>query len=166
MINRYKPTALENKLYTVSRAARILKLKSNQIEFVYPCEGGCLIGLWNDAVFIKKADFLGLLSGDRRQRSKALKVTQDLFRSEFYRVRNHDKNSLYMLECHDDNIECECQDYKNLVNDFGNSKVACKHVYAVLSKLGYGTLNDYIKGQEKRYVEPEYGTYCMAQGHY
>lgn len=164
-VNRYEPTALETKLYTLNRAARILKLKRDQIEFIYPCSDGCLVGLWNDSVFIPKAEFIKLLSSDRRQRSKSLKAVPNLFNSELFVVRNENKSTVYKLECHEDHIDCECQDYKNLVNDFGHNKVACKHVYAVLTKLNFSSLADYITHREKRYEEPEYGTYNMAQGH-
>lgn len=147
-INRYQPTALENKIYTVTRAAKLLGIKSNQVEFIYPMNGGCLVGLFNDSVFIKKVDFVKLVSGDRQNRSKGLTVTQNAFNPSVFTVRNEGKNTLYSLETHKNHISCSCPDHQNLVEDFGTQKVACKHVYALLNHLGLTDLREYIKLNE------------------
>ncbi len=165
-VNRYQPTTLETKLYTVSRAARILKLKRDQIEFIYPCSDGCLIGLWNDSVFISKVEFIKLLSTDRRQRSKALKVTENVFDNTVFTVRNENKGRAYRVEAHQDYINCGCKDYENLSQDLGTNKVSCKHIYAVLGFLGHSSLNEYINHNKPLREPSEYGTYHMAQGHY
>jgi hypothetical protein len=165
-VNRYQPNTLEAKLYTEGRVKRILKIKKADIEFIYPCEGGCLVGIWNDAVFIKKADFLALLSGDRKNRSKGLTVTQDAFNSDFFRVRNDSSNSLYLVSLEAKTVRCECKDWQNQSLDFNTEKVACKHSYAVLFALGYGSLKEYIEHSENRYKPSEYGLTEMAQGHY
>lgn len=165
-VNRYQPTPLETKLYTVSRAARILKLKREQIEFIYPCKDGCLVGLWNDSIFIQKAEFIKLLSSDRRQRSKALKVTENVFDNTVFTVRNENKGTAYRVETHQDYINCSCKDYDNLSQDLGTKKVSCKHIYAVLGFLGHSSLNEYVEALRIDMNEPEYGIYHMAQGHY
>jgi hypothetical protein len=165
-IKRYIPNTLETSLYTEGRVKRILKVKSSEIEFIYPCEGGCLVGLFNNAEFIEKEKFLGLLVGDRKIRSKSLAVTQDAFKSDFFRVRNDNSNSLYLVSLEDNYIKCECKDWDNQSHDFNTRRVACKHVYAVLQHLGYGSLRDYLQHSENRYQEPQYSTSHMAKGHY
>lgn len=155
-ITRYIPNTLEKKLYTLSRAAKILKIKKDDIEFIYPCNDGCLVGTWNDAIFIKKIEFVKLLGLERKQRSNGLVVTPNAFRDNSYTVRNENKNTLYMVKTNQESIPCTCADYNNLTHDFNSSKVVCKHGYAVLNSLGYGCLKDWIKDNEQwQYEERE-----------
>lgn len=165
-INRYVPSQLESKLYTENRVCRILKIKKADIEFVYPCENGCLVGFWTHTKFIPKSEFTALLVGDRKNRSKSLTVTPNAFDSTDYTVRNEDKGTIYRVETYQGYMNCTCRDYENLSNDFNTPKVSCKHIYAVLNNLGYASLKDYIASETVRYQPPEYGLTEMAQGHY
>jgi hypothetical protein len=157
LINRYQPTKLEQKLYTAPRAARILGIKTNQVEFVYPCNDGCLVGLFNDSIFIKKVEFVKLMAGDRQNRSKSLIVTPNAFDDTAYTVRNEDKETTYRVETYQGHMSCSCKDYENLSNDFNTPKVSCKHIYAVLNQLGCTDLREYIESNkaEKDYQERE-----------
>lgn len=154
-ITRYIPTTLETKLYTLTRAAKILGIKTSQIEFIYPMTDGCLIGLWNDSIFIKKVEFVKLLGLERKARSRQLVVTPNAFNDNTYTVRNEGKNTAYRVETYQESISCTCQDYQNLTRDFNTSKVLCKHGYAVLNTLGFASLKEWINDNEQRYEERE-----------
>lgn len=162
-IYRYVATQLENKLYTIARAAKILGLKRNDIEFVVAINNEyCLVGLFNESVKIHKSEFIKLLVADRQKRTHNLTATENAFNPLQYTVRNLDRNSTYQVKLQDDHIICECQDYENLVKDFGTNKVACKHVFKVLSSLGFGSLRDYLHDKEQ-YNEQQYQRYLQEQ---
>jgi hypothetical protein len=77
----------------------------------------------------------------RKLQAQALSVRQ--FQALRYVVGNEAKRSAYLVECRSDAIECECDDYKNQIEFLG--KGCCKHGYAVLSVLGFDSLQAYVK---------------------
>jgi hypothetical protein len=150
LIIRRQPTQQEQFLYTKSAAAKLLGLKVDNIEFVYGMDGDlCLVGLYNDAVILSKVDFIKVMTNDRRARSRQVKVTQNVYKPEVFKART---NSAYNVELYKDCITCQCEDYKGQVSAFGSNQVACKHSYAVLNHLGYGSLKDYLKYQNSQGV--------------
>jgi hypothetical protein len=153
-INRYQPTALENKIYSESRAARILNLKKSEIEFVVAInENECLVGLFNKSVRLSKSQFIGIMVSDRKSRSNYLDVTRNINNPWRFTVRNDSSESSYQLYADADHIKCECKDYQYLSEDFGTQKVACKHIFAVLGHLNFDSLKDYIKYNEEYYED-------------
>ncbi|MGK7957464.1 MAG: hypothetical protein AB4063_19750 [Crocosphaera sp.] len=161
LINRYQPTTIETKLYTLSRTCRILKCKKDNIEFIYPTATGVIVGFWTYTKFIEKAKFTALLAGERKNRSKGLIVTENAFDDGTFTVRNESKNTSYIVKQNLDSLPCTCQDFENLSNDFGTNQVLCKHGYAVLNSLGFGTLRDYLQftqDEQQRLEKEEYKT--------
>ncbi|MEO0644810.1 MAG: hypothetical protein AAFZ17_01440 [Cyanobacteria bacterium J06650_10] len=61
---------------------------------------------------------------------------------QWFTVRNEKKKSSYPVEITKAGPVCRCEDYKNQRQFFG--KGVCKHGYAVLQKLGYGSLGSYL----------------------
>jgi hypothetical protein len=151
-INRYQPTALEVKIYSESRAARILNIKKSEIEFVVAInEIECLVGLFNKSVRLSKSQFIGIMVSDRKARSNYLDVTKQVNKVDMFTVRNESSESVYQVKTGVDHLECECKDYQYLSDDFGTLKVACKHIFAVLGHLNFDSLKDYIKYNEEYY---------------
>lgn len=150
IITRYQPTQSEQFIYTKAAAAKLLNLKVDDIEFVYPMpDDRCMVGLYNDGIILTKAEFIKVMTNDRRSRSRQIKVTQNVYKETTFKARN-DKRT-YNVELYKDCITCQCDDYEKQAAAF-NNQVACKHVYATLSHLGYGSLKDYLKYQQSQNV--------------
>ncbi len=82
----------------------------------------------------------------RRAKSKGLKVTERLDCPNAYTVRNEYKESTYIVETRADGVFCECHDFSNQLTFLGRG--CCKHGYAVLNSLGFGSLYQYIQAQK------------------
>lgn len=150
-ITRYQPTQSEQFIYTKASAAKLLGLKVTDIEFVYPMEGDrCMVGLFNDGIILTKAEFIKVMTSDRKARSRQIKVTQNVFKPEVFKARNDSRT--YNVELYRDCITCQCEDYQGQASAFNSQQVACKHSYAVLNHLGYGSLKDYLKYQKSQGV--------------
>jgi hypothetical protein len=146
-IQRREMTSDDRYVYSQSRAAHILGVKENQVEFVYVCGNGqVLVGLFNDSVYLTEQDFKISFAEERKARGKGFKVTKMVKDDHSYSVRNESKQSVYEVKCKADSITCTCPDYDIISQVFNSKKVACKHVYSVLGELGYDSLASYLKG--------------------
>lgn len=88
--------------------------------------------------FLFKAAFV-----QRRMRAGAeLKAERWADVPRWFTVRNEEKGSSYPVEMRVAGPSCECEDYRNQQQFFG--KGVCKHGYAVLRALGYGSLAGYL----------------------
>jgi hypothetical protein len=144
-VTKREMTSDDRYIYSMSRAAHILKVK--EVEFVYVCsDNRVLVGLFNDSIYLTALDFKISYAEERKMRGTGFKVTQRVDKKHTYTVRNEDKNTTYKVETFADKIECACQDYKMTKSVMKSNKVACKHVYAVLGHLGYDSLQTYLKG--------------------
>lgn len=93
---------------------------------------------------ISKKVFLAHFAEWRKAQSRPLQVTKHIARSDLFTVRNETKASTYKVQCYTGGVMCECEDYKNQAHILG--RACCKHGYAVLAKLGFSSLSDYIRG--------------------
>ena len=78
----------------------------------------------------------------RMKAAAALKAEQWAEVPSYFTVRNEKKNSSYPVELGSAGPVCKCEDYRNQQAFFG--KGVCKHGYAVLQALGYGSLAGYL----------------------
>jgi hypothetical protein len=157
-ITRNQPTQLQSKLFTNARAARLLGVKTCEVEYCYPlANGNCLVLLYSqwEGIELKISSFVLAYGAERKQRANAIIATPNLFNDSQWTTYNETKESRYLLILKHDHIHCECKDWSNSSELFGTNKVACKHTYAVLKKLGYGSLNDYVVAGQNRYTEPQ-----------
>ena len=82
----------------------------------------------------------------RRMRAAvALKAEQWDNIPAYFTVRNEEKGSSYPVEMCSYGPKCECEDYRNQKKFFG--KGVCKHGYAALGVLGYGSLGSYLEAR-------------------
>lgn len=75
----------------------------------------------------------------RKQQAKSLGVCQ--VRPDEFVVSNYQKRTAYKVALEGGAL-CACDDFQNQMRFWG--KGCCKHGYAVLSVLGYGSLEDYL----------------------
>jgi hypothetical protein len=136
-----------NILYSAAAVRRILGLRSSaQVELR---EFAKVIWVWvkgQRPTFISKRVFKAHFAEWRKAQSKNLKVTERLDRSNTYTVRNEYRDTTYILETRSDGVFCTCDDLNNQLEFFNQG--CCKHGYAVLSHLGFGSLRDYITAQK------------------
>jgi hypothetical protein len=92
--------------------------------------------------FMSRAAFLKHFVEWRKAQARALRVTQRLDASNQFTVRNETKNSVYVVQAMPSGLVCECEDYSNQIQFWG--KGCCKHGYAVLAHLGFGSLQNYL----------------------
>ena len=78
----------------------------------------------------------------RMKAARPLKAEQWAEVPAWFTVRNEEKGSSYPVELGSAGPVCECEDYRNQQAFFG--KGVCKHGYAVLQALGYGSLAGYL----------------------
>lgn len=147
-----RPTVKTSKyLFSTSRTAKILGIKQNQVEFVMLMDNGkVLVGLFNDHIYLDAFDYKKQFGKERQERAKQenLTVTQNVFDSTIYTVRNESKQSRYQVELFSKSIKCNCADYQISSQEMNTPQVACKHIYSVLNVLGVSTLRDYVKAEK------------------
>lgn len=95
--------------------------------------------------FISKRRFMEFFAQSRKERSFGIPVHH--VAGTHYQALSSRGDSLYDLILYRSAIECTCDDYKNQVSLFGNKPKCCKHGYALLNRLGYGSLNEWIRSQ-------------------
>ena len=132
-----------NILYSSAAVRRLLGLQSSaQVQIR---EFFRVIWVWvkgKRPTFLSKAVFKTHFAEWRKAQARGLKVTERLDRPNAYTVRNEYKESTYIVETRADGVFCECKDFNNQLTFLGRG--CCKHGYAVLNSLGFGSLRDYI----------------------
>ena len=136
-----------NILYSAAAVRRMLGLsKSAQVTIR---EFFKVVWVWvkgQRPTFISKRLFKQHFAEWRKAQSRALQVTQRLDRTNAYTVRNGSKGTTYPLETRPDGVFCTCDDFNNQLEFWGRG--CCKHGYAVLAHLGFGSLRDYMTAQK------------------
>ncbi len=136
-----------NILYSAAAVRRLLGLSSSaKVELK---EFARVIWVWVKSkrpTFISKAQFKIHFAEWRKAQARGLKVTERLDILNHYTVRNLYKDTAYVVEKRPDGMFCTCDDLNNQLEFFG--KGCCKHGYAVLNKLGFGSLYEYIQAQK------------------
>jgi len=76
----------------------------------------------------------------RREQGKKLNPNRNFFTSQWY-VNG------YTVDVKPDRLDCCCEDWKTQKR-IGISRPTCKHCYAVLYRMGYGKLSEYLEERE------------------
>lgn len=136
-----------NIIYSASAARRLLGLRSSaKVEIR---EFARVVWVWvkgQRPTFMSKRLFKQHFVEWRKAQSRGLKVTERLDVANHYTIRNEAKDTVYILEARADGLFCTCDDLNNQLEFFG--KGCCKHGYAVLNYLGFGSLREYITAQK------------------
>jgi hypothetical protein len=91
--------------------------------------------------FVSKKEFQHHFQDWRRQQSQGLRVSQQDVAS--FEVRNPAKGTRYPVSLTAEGLSCTCHDYQNQ-QQFLAALPCCKHGWAVLTYLGYGSLEAYL----------------------
>jgi hypothetical protein len=132
-------------LFSVSAVRRLLGIASGlkvRIQEWFKVVWVCVEG--KRPTLMSKKVFLLHFVEWRKAQSRSLQVTKHIVRSDLFTVRNENKSSTYRVQCFTGGVMCECEDFKNQAAFLG--RACCKHCYAVLGHLGFGSLADYIGG--------------------
>jgi len=136
-----------NILYSAAAVRRLLGLKSSApVELK---EFTRVIWVWvkgKRPTFVSKTAFKQHFADWRKAQARGLKVTERLDIANHYTVRNLHKDTAYVIEKRADGVFCTCDDLNNQLDFFGRG--CCKHGYAVLAHLGFGSLREYITAQK------------------
>lgn len=133
----------QNILYSKSAIARMERIDVSDV---------IRLEVWHSVVFViirgrrpkfySKQQFKQHFVTRRQTAARALTATQNLFNPSNFFIRNETKDTGYNVQIFVGGAICECEDFNNQKQFFG--KACCKHIYAVLYKLGHGSLSDYI----------------------
>lgn len=136
-----------NILYSASAVRRLLGLSySAQIQLK---EFAKVIWVWvkgQRPTFVSKRLFKQHFVEWRKAQARGLKVTERLDMAHHFTVRNLRKDTAYVVEARADGLFCTCDDLNNQLEFFGRG--CCKHGYAVLAQLGFGSLSEYLTAQK------------------
>ena len=151
---------LTQKLITVTAAFRILSAKLSEFgQLVFVEKLKHIRGKLYNAVYrfrcggkiSRCACFIGLKQFEesfttfRKENTANLLIEPQSDCWEF-KVYNTSKMTEYKVETRHPSITCQCPDYENQLRRYGRSQEpVCKHGYAVLSFLGFASINDYLK---------------------
>ena len=97
--------------------------------------------------FVSKKAFTALFARNRQTSGAAIAEigAVDNIKGGLFTVISQSQNDVYHVELDTDHLTCNCMDYSVQFDCLKIKKATCKHGYAVLKTLGYGTLSDYIK---------------------
>ncbi|MGF1566856.1 MAG: hypothetical protein ACFCVD_02075 [Nodosilinea sp.] len=136
-----------NILYSAAAVRRLLGLKSSAPVEIKAFQKVIWVHVKGQRpTFISKAKFKAHFADWRKAQARSLKVTERLDVANHYTVRNLHKDTAYVVEKRPDGVFCTCDDLNNQLEFFGRG--CCKHGYAVLAHLGFGSLHEYIQAQK------------------
>jgi hypothetical protein len=137
-------TSAQQLVFSVSAVRRILGVSSEleiKVRVWSKVLWVCVAG--RRPTFVSKQALLLHFAEWRKATSRSLLVTRNIARSDLFAVRNEGKSTVYKVQTYTGGIKCECEDFKNQSRFLG--RACCKHCYAVLGHLGFGSLADYIE---------------------
>lgn len=141
-------SSFESFVFTRTAAGHILGGVCQRLEVWSNCVWAIVLVAGKKLVrFISKRRFFQFFAESRKQRSYGIPVTQNAFDTFKFTARSSRGDELYHLETLRGGITCTCDDFKNQMSLFGDRKKLCKHGYAVLNRLGYGSLQQYLDDQ-------------------
>lgn len=151
------PKSFAQLVYTRSACARVCGCESAQISRFEVWASVVLVvfhkGQGLRPRFVSKQSFKANFAEVRRQRGQRLGVTQWITgESNKFTVVNEFSQSSYavqgvsrnVVEARPDRFICTCKDWREQAAA-GITTPCCKHVYAVIHKLGLSTLRDYVE---------------------
>jgi len=133
--NLKRMTTFTNYIYSKAAASRILGKKVISVAV----EGDRVkCQLW-DTTFrtTTTARFKEHFAERRREQGKKLEPKRNFFTCDWY-VNG------YTVDVKPDRLDCCCEDWKTQKR-IGINRPTCKHCYAVLYKMGYGKLSEYLE---------------------
>jgi predicted nucleic acid-binding Zn finger protein len=136
-----------NILYSAAAARRLLGLKSSAPVEIKDFQKVIWVHVKGQRpTFISKTKFKQHFAEWRKAQARGLKVTERLDIANHYTVRNLNKDTAYVVEVRADGVFCTCDDLNNQLEFLGRG--CCKHGYAVLAHLGFGSLQEYLQAQK------------------
>jgi len=130
-------------IFTKTAAGAILGGVCSRLEVWANCVWAIVIANGKKLVrFISKRRFMEYFAQSRKERSFGIPITHIV--GNHYQAVSSRGDRLYNLLIFRTSVECDCDDYKNQVSLFGNKPKCCKHGYALLNRLGYGSLRQWI----------------------
>lgn len=135
-------TAL-NILYSKAAAAMVLCVPASQVRQVR--KFAFVAWVWvrgQRPRFVSLAAFKQAFVMRRMKAATALKAEQWPGAPRYFTVSNADKGSRYPVDLGEAGPVCRCEDFKNQQQFWGRG--VCKHGYAVLQALGFGSLREYL----------------------
>lgn len=103
--------------------------------------------------FLSKKEFFTSFVDARKAKSRSIVITKNAFNEGLYTARNTTNGHTYQLTCTDNNIACQCKDYKDQIDLMGRG--CCKHGYALLNLLGFTSLIEWQTIEKlRRYPAP------------
>lgn len=134
----------ESFMFTKTAAAAIFGGICQRLEVWWNCVWAIVkVGGKKLVRFISKKSFFAYFAQSRKQRSYGIPVTHGEQSDKFYALSSRGETS-YTLFALRGGITCDCDDYKNQQSLMGDRRKLCKHGYAVLNRLGYGSLRQYL----------------------
>lgn len=130
-------------IYTKSNAARTLGQLYTRIQWIqefWKVVNVCAKG--HSPIFVSKKLFKQAFVEFRKESSKTVKVKRLGVDSVHFQALGRDE--IYDLTLTSNGVTCTCVDYQNQVNFLQGSKHCCKHGYAVLNRLGFNSLSEYL----------------------
>lgn len=130
-----------NLIFSKAAASRILDISKNLIAGFKIFSRVCWV--WVRGVrptFISKIDFLKHFAEYRQEQAKSIPVSVWPDMPNWFKAEG--SNDVYPVVLETSGPECACEDYKNQIILHG--KGVCKHGYAVLKHLGYGSLREFL----------------------
>lgn len=132
-------------VYSESAAKRILGRKDVVLVEIW---GNCIwVRFTKGSRFVSKKDFWADFMQNRKLKAKQLEVRH--YGEELWQVSSQSRFEPYIVSSHEE-IQCECEDYANQVKHKLPYPI-CKHGWAVVFKLGFGSFKEYVK--EKGYLK-------------
>lgn len=98
----------------------------------------------DEKILVTKNQLIPIVKETRRESAKDLSIVDKTHHGIYY-VPSSKHNTLYRVREDEGRLTCECYDYQNLNEQVTDRQMGCKHVYAVLSELGYSSLEKYIE---------------------
>jgi hypothetical protein len=131
----------QNFVFSKSSAARILGVPVHAIARFEIWYKVCFVIVKGKRpTFISKETFKQHFVDWRKSQTRSLCVNQ--ISDNHWRVINPKKGTAYSILAFQDGLDCQCEDFKNQIMIL--KKACCKHCYAVLEKLRFNSLADYI----------------------
>ena len=134
-----------NIVYSAAALRRMWCLLYRRLTEIHVREWWRVVWVWVPGyrpTFVPKAEFKNHFVEWRREAAQALRVVLWATDSQRYTVHNDAKGSAYVVDVFPAAVTCTCEDYQNQFTFWG--KGVCKHCYAVLLRLGYGSLREYL----------------------
>ena len=147
-----------SQLYSMTAAADILKLQPQDIRKVEVWANVVHVKIFHRlSKFVSMKDFKKSFVERRKKAAEGLQVIPAPMVGGFV-VKNcgsmhpeGNRNTQYTVIPNKNGIYCNCPDYEQQIQsnqqNLGTKHACCKHIYATLNHLGYGSLKTYINTQ-------------------